>query len=67
VTSELKFLAASAAGRTRCGEFVDQKDKRKPVVLLISDQKLGLKKGFAKVSYFFLRLPWLAVASCDDG
>jgi len=35
----LKFAAASATGRTRCGEFVDQKDERKPVVLLISDQK----------------------------
>jgi len=27
----LKFAAASATGRTRCGEFADQKDGRKPV------------------------------------
>jgi len=27
----LKFAVASATGRTRCGEFVDQKDERKPI------------------------------------
>jgi len=31
-TAELKFAAASATGRTRCGEFLDQKDERKPIV-----------------------------------
>jgi len=36
-TAELKFAAASATGRTRCGEFADQKDERKPIVLVISD------------------------------
>jgi hypothetical protein len=43
-TAELKFAAASATGRTRCGEFVDQKDERKPIVLVISDQKLPVEK-----------------------
>jgi len=40
----LKFAAASATGRTRCGEFVDQKDERKSIVVLISDQKLPVEK-----------------------
>jgi hypothetical protein len=35
--AELKFAAA----------FVDQKDERKPVVLVISDQKLRCKNGRA--------------------
>jgi hypothetical protein len=43
-TAELKFAAASATGRTRCGEFVDQKDERKPIVLCLSDQKLPVEK-----------------------
>jgi hypothetical protein len=50
----LKFAAASATGRTRCGEFVDQKDERKPIVLLISDQKLLAEKWIRKG---FLLLP----------
>jgi len=44
IPMRLKFAAASATGRTRCGEFVDQKDDRKPIVLLISDQKLTVEK-----------------------
>jgi hypothetical protein len=44
IPMRLKFAAASATGRTLCGEFVDQKDERKPVVLLISDQKLRVEK-----------------------
>ena len=47
---ELKFAAASATGRTRCGEFVDPKDERKPIVLLISDQQLPVEKP----SYFLI-------------
>jgi hypothetical protein len=47
----LKFAAASATGRTRCGEFVERKDERKPIVLLIGDQKLPVEKG---VRGFFL-------------
>jgi hypothetical protein len=31
IPMRLKFAAASATGRTRCGEFVDQKDERKPI------------------------------------
>jgi len=31
IPMRLKFAAASATGRTRCGEFVDQKDKHKPI------------------------------------
>jgi hypothetical protein len=34
-TAELKFAAA----------FVDQQDERKPIVLVISDQKLPVEKG----------------------
>jgi hypothetical protein len=43
IPMRLKFAAASATGRTRCGEFVDQKDERKPIVV-ISDQKLLAEK-----------------------
>ncbi len=50
----LKFGAASATGRTRCGEFVDQKDERKSIVVLISDQKLLAEKW---KSEGFLLLP----------
>jgi hypothetical protein len=31
ISMRLKFAAAAATGRTRCGEFVDQKDERKPI------------------------------------
>jgi len=31
IPMRLKFAAVSATGWTRCGEFVDQKDERKPV------------------------------------
>jgi hypothetical protein len=34
-TAELKFAAA----------FLDQKDERKPIVLLISEQKLAVENG----------------------
>jgi hypothetical protein len=44
-------------------QIVDQKDERKPVVLVICDQKLPLEKG----SSFLLRLPWRAVASREGG
>ena len=50
----LKFAVASATGRTRCGEFVDQKDEHKLIVVVISDENFRWKNGFAKVSYFFL-------------
>jgi hypothetical protein len=50
----LKFVAASATGRTRCGEFVDQKDERKPIVLVINDQKLPVEKWESEGSYLFL-------------
>jgi hypothetical protein len=40
----LKFAAASARGQTRCGEFVDQKDDRKPLVLVTSHQKAPVEK-----------------------
>jgi hypothetical protein len=50
----LKFAAASATGRTRCGEFLDQTDERKPVVLVIGDQKLLAEKWIHKG---FLLLP----------
>jgi hypothetical protein len=33
---------------------VSIKDERKPVVLVIINQKLRWKNGFAKISYFFL-------------
>src|SRR5207249_9979561 len=51
IPMRLKFAAASATGRTRCGEFVDQKDERKPIVLMISDQKLPVEEGMRR---FFL-------------
>jgi hypothetical protein len=44
IPMRLKFAAASATGRTHCGEFVDQKDERKPIILVISDQKLPAEK-----------------------
>jgi len=50
----LKFAVASATGRTRCGEFVDEKDERKPTVLLIAYQKLPVEKRQSEV---FLTLP----------
>jgi hypothetical protein len=53
-TAELKFAAASATGRTRCGEFVDQTDERKPIVLLISEQKRPVEKWIREG---FLLLP----------
>jgi hypothetical protein len=53
-TAELKFATASATGRIRCGEFVDQKDERKPIVLLITNQKLPAEKW---KSEGFLLLP----------
>jgi hypothetical protein len=59
----LKLAAVSATGRTRCGEFVDQKDEPKPIVLVIKDQKLLAENGRAKVSlllFFSLHLPWCA-------
>jgi hypothetical protein len=31
IPKRLKFAAASATGRIRCGELVDQKDERKPI------------------------------------
>jgi len=37
IPMRLNFAAASATGRTRRGEFVDQKDERKPIALVISD------------------------------
>jgi hypothetical protein len=43
-TAQLKFVAASATGRTRGGEFVDQEDDGKPIVLVTSDQKLPVEK-----------------------
>ena len=43
IPMRLKFAVAFATGRTRCGEFVDQKDERKPIVV-ISDQKLLAEK-----------------------
>jgi len=42
-TAELKFAAA----------FVDRKDEREPIVLVISDKNFRWKNGFAKVFYFF--------------
>jgi len=54
---ELKFAAA----------FVDQKDEQKPIVLLITDQKLPVEKSIREGSSFLLRLPWRAVASCEGG
>jgi len=39
-TAELKFAAA----------FVDRKDEREPIVLVISDKNFRWKNGFAKVS-----------------
>jgi hypothetical protein len=54
VPMRLKFAVVSATGRTRCGEFVDQKDDRKPIVLLISDQKLPAEKWDSES---FLPLP----------
>jgi hypothetical protein len=54
IPMRLKFAAASAKGRTRFGEFVYRKDERKPVVLVISDQKLPVEKW---KSEGFLLLP----------
>jgi hypothetical protein len=54
IPMRLKFAATSTIGRTRYGEFVNQKDDRKPIVLLISDQKLPVEKS---ESENFLLLP----------
>jgi hypothetical protein len=50
------------------GDQYLQKDDRKPIVFVISDQKTPNEKmGFAKISYFFLRLPWRAGLSRRSG
>jgi hypothetical protein len=57
----LKFAVASATGRTRCGEFVYQKDERKPIVLVISELKPPVekweRKGFLLLPSNFLGAP----------
>jgi hypothetical protein len=50
-TAELKFAAA----------FVDQKDKRKPIVLLISDQKLPMGKWESEFDMMLDHTKWSGV------
>jgi len=50
----LKFAAASATGRTRCGELADQKDERKPIARDQRPETSGRKMKERKVSYFSL-------------
>ena len=50
-TAELKFAAA----------FVDQKDERKPVVLLISDQKRQVEKWESEFDVMLAHSKWSGV------
>jgi len=60
-TAELKFAAASATGRTRCGEFLDRKDERRPIVLVISDQKLPVEKWESELDMTMDHSHWTGV------
>jgi hypothetical protein len=51
VTAELKFAAA----------FVDQKDERKPIVLVISDQKLPVEKWNSEFDMMMDHSKWSGV------
>ena len=56
----LKFAAASATGRTRCGEFVDQKDEHKPIGRDQRPETSGRKmeeRKFPTSSFVFLGAP----------
>ena len=50
-TAELKFAAA----------FVDQKDERKPIVLVISDQKLQVEKWESEFDVMLAHSKWSGV------
>ena len=56
VTSELKFA----------GAFVDQKDDRKPVVLLLSDQKLPVEKWTSEFDMMRDPTNWSGIAAFVD-
>src|SRR5205085_496682 len=56
VTSELKFA----------GAFVDQKDERKPVVLLLSDQKLPVEKWTSEFDMMRDSSKWSGIAAFVD-
>ena len=63
----LKFAAASATGRTRCGELADQKDERKPIARDQRPETPGRKMKERRFPTSPFCLPWLAVASCEGG
>src|SRR5881296_2314924 len=65
IPMRLKFAAASATGRTRCGEFVDQKDERKPISRDQRPETSGGKMGERRfpTSSVQRRLPWHADSS----
>jgi hypothetical protein len=50
----LKFATASATGRTRCGEFLDQKDDRK--LHWSRDQQKLLVQKWIRKGFLFLPL-----------
>jgi len=57
IPMRLKFAAASATGRTRCGEFVDQKDEQ-PIGRDQRPETSGRKmeeRKFPTSSFVFLR------------
>jgi len=60
IPMRLKFAAASATGRTRCGEFVDQKDEHKPIGRDQRPETSGRKmeeRKFPTSSFVFLGAP----------
>src|SRR6266478_3861758 len=57
----LKFAAASATGRTRCGEFVDQKDERKPIAHDQRPETSGGKTFLLPNSYFCFSLRYAQI------
>lgn len=57
VTSDLKFA----------GAFVDQKDERKPVILLLTDQKLPVEKWTSEFDMMRDSTKWSGIAAFVDG
>jgi hypothetical protein len=56
ITSELKFATA----------FVDQKDDRKPVILIVSDQKLPTEKWTSEFDMMREKAKWSGIAVFVD-
>jgi hypothetical protein len=59
----LKFAAASATGRTRCGELVDQKGEHKPIARDQRPETSGRKMEERRFPTSSFCLPWRADSS----